>query len=206
MFADEFFLRRAVVLAGVLVYWGGVYVQARRVRKQIGRSPNMKPRTPKEKILWLGWMLVVGGWIAIPLLAGKSKLGPLFQFHLLIPDALATALGITLTIAGYVCTLWCYAVMGSSWRICVNTREKNALVTRGPYRWMRHPIYSFQIVMLLGAVLLLPTIFTGLILAVHFVCTLIKATDEEKYLLTVHGDAYREFITKTGRLFPKLLP
>jgi protein-S-isoprenylcysteine O-methyltransferase Ste14 len=201
--ADDFLLRRLVVLTGVLVYWIGVYVQARRVRKQIGRSPNMKPRTPKEKVLWLGWMLVVGGWIAIPFLAGRTKCGPLFPFFPLA-DPLATALGIAFTILGYVCTLWCYAAMGSAWRICVNPKEKNNLVTSGPYRRMRHPIYSFQIVMLLGAVLLLPTLFTVLILAVHVVCTLIKAMDEEAYLLTVHGDAYRTFMAHTGRLFPKL--
>lgn len=202
--ADDF-SRRAVVLAGVLVYWAGVYVQARRVRKQIGRSPNMKPKTPKEKVLWVGWMLVIGGWIAIPFLAGHAKMGQLFQFHTIIPDVLAMVVGIGLTVLGYVCTLWCYAAMGSAWRICVNPKEKNALVTSGPYRRMRHPIYSFQIVMLLGAVLLLPTIFTVTILVVHVICTLIKAMDEEAYLLTVHGENYREFMAKTGRLFPKVL-
>jgi protein-S-isoprenylcysteine O-methyltransferase Ste14 len=204
MEGDEFLLRRAIVLAGVLVYWVGVYIQARRVRKQIGRSPNMKPRTPKEKFLWLGWMLVIGGWIAVPFLAGKGKLGPLFQFYVVVPDVLAIGLGIVLTIVGYACTLWCYAAMGNAWRICVNPKEKNQLVTSGPYRRMRHPIYSFQIVMLIGALLLLPTIITALILAVHVFCTLIKATDEEAYLMKVHGESYREFMARTGRLFPKL--
>jgi protein-S-isoprenylcysteine O-methyltransferase Ste14 len=202
--ADEFLSRRIVVLAGVLVYWIGVYVQARRVKKLIGRSPNMKPRTPKEKILWLGWMLVIGGWIAIPFLAGRDQLGALFRFQSLVPDLLATALGIALTILGYAFTLWCYAAMGSAWRICVNLKEKNKLITTGPYRRMRHPIYSFQVVMLAGAVLLWPTFFTVFVLGVHLGCTLIKAMDEEKYLLTVHGDGYREFMARTGRLFPKL--
>jgi protein-S-isoprenylcysteine O-methyltransferase Ste14 len=202
--ADEYLSRRIVVLTGVLVYWIGVFIQARRVRKQIGRSPNMKPRTTKEKVLWLGWILVVGAWIAIPFLAGQSHFGALFQFHPLVPDIPATVLGVGLTIFGYVCTLWCYLAMGSAWRICVNPKEKNQLVTAGPYRRMRHPIYSFQIVMLLGAVLLLPTIFTGLILILHFACTLVKATDEETYLLSVHGERYRAFMVKTGRLLPKL--
>src|SRR6188508_3223083 len=99
----------------------------------------------------------------------SSDLGPLFQFHLAVPDVLAMGLGIVLTVVGYACTLWCYAAMGNAWRICVNPKEKNQLVTSGPYRRMRHPIYSFQIVMLIGALLLLPTVFTALILAVHVV-------------------------------------
>ena len=76
-------------------------------------------------------------------------------------------------------------------------------MNRGPYRFVRHPIYLFQIVMLAGGVLLLPTVLSCVILLVHLVCVLIKAVDEETYLLSVHGDAYRDFMAKTGRLLPK---
>ena len=56
---EEYFWRRAIVSASGILYWVGVLILARRVRKQIGRSPNLKPRGTKEKILWTGWMLVV---------------------------------------------------------------------------------------------------------------------------------------------------
>jgi protein-S-isoprenylcysteine O-methyltransferase Ste14 len=85
----------------------------------------------------------------------------------------------------------------------INRKEKNALVTRGPFGVVRHPIYLFQIVMLAGAALLLPTWLSLLIVLVHAVCVLIKATDEESYLLTAHGDEYRAYRSRTGRLFPK---
>jgi protein-S-isoprenylcysteine O-methyltransferase Ste14 len=51
--------------------------------------------------------------------------------------------------------------------------------------------------------LLLPTWLSLLIVLVHAVCVLIKATDEESYLLTAHGDEYRAYRSRTGRLFPK---
>ena len=47
-------LRRAVVLGSALVYWAGVFVQARRIRKRTGRSANSMPRGIKERMLWVG--------------------------------------------------------------------------------------------------------------------------------------------------------
>ena len=201
MTAEEFFLRRAIVSGFAFFYWGGVWVQARRVRNRIGRSPNLKPRGPKEKLLWLGWLLVVLVWMTQPWLIAKV---PATHFLDALVSRAGLVAGIALTVAGYAATLWCYAAMGDAWRIGINTKEKNALVNRGPYRFVRHPIYLFQIVMLAGGVLLLPTILSCGILGVHLVCVLIKAVDEETYLLSVHGDAYRDFMAKTGRLFPKL--
>ena len=61
--AETLFLNRAVVFASVLVYWGGVLVQARRVRRRIGKSPNLNPRGTKERLLWAGWMFVIIGWV-----------------------------------------------------------------------------------------------------------------------------------------------
>ena len=68
---------------------------------------------------------------------------------------------------------------------------------------MRHPIYSFQIVMLFGALLLLPTVLSAAILALHVVCVLAKAADEEAYMLTVHGQEYRDYVSRSGKLLPK---
>ena len=77
-------------------------------------------------------------------------------------------------------------------------------MSRGPYRWVRHPIYLLQIVMLAGAALLLPTLVSLAALATHFVCVRLKAMDEEKYLTRVHGAVYREYMARAGSLCPRL--
>ena len=200
MTTEEFFLRRVLVSGFAFVYWAGVLVQARRVRRHIGRSPNLKPRGTKEKLLWLGWLLVIVIWMSQAWLIAKVPGAQLLDALLSHAGLIA---GAALTVAGYAGTLWCYAAMGDSWRIGINSGEKNALVNCGPYRFVRHPIYLFQIVMLAGGVLLLPTILSCVILLLHLVCVLIKAVDEETYLLSVHGDAYGDYMARTGRLFPK---
>lgn len=200
---DELFWRRAVVCAGAVIYWGGVLIQGRRIRKRIGRSTNMKPRDARERLIWAGWMTVIILWIAQPLLLHGKTSFPLLRINPACLHPAGFYGGIALTVAGYAATIWCYVIMGNAWRIGINRQEKNQLVTAGPYRWIRHPIYAFQTMMLLGAVLLLPTICSVAIIFLHLFFVLIKAKDEEAYLLTVHGEAYREFMAKTGRLLPK---
>lgn len=197
------FWRRAVVLAGALIYWGGVLVQGRRIRKRIGRSPNLKPRNVRERLLWAGWTLVIVFWLGQPFLVGNLDLpGIRINPACLHPAGLIG--GIQLTVAGYAGTIWCYVIMGNAWRIGINREEKNRLVTDGPFRRIRHPIYAFQDLMLLGAVLLLPTICSIAILLLHLLCVFAKARDEEAYLITVHGEDYRQYMGRTGRIFPKL--
>jgi len=158
MFNEDLPVNRVVVFASALVYWVGVFVQARRIRRRIGRSPNVKPRGPKEKLLWVGWVLVVITWLALPFLARTDRSLSALSVIPSLSSPAGFAFGIVLTVAGYAGTLWCYAIMGNAWRIGVNRAEKTALVTRGPFQFVRHPIYLFQIVMLAGAALLLPTL------------------------------------------------
>ena len=205
MTAEEWQLRRVVVGASGLLYWGGVVIQARRIRKQIGRSPNLRPRGSREKALWVGWLIVILAWIGQPLLVGVTgtTAGLNLMPGLLHPVGLAV--GLALVALGYAGTLWTYAALGDTWRIGINANEKTALVSRGPYRWVRHPIYVLQFVMLAGAALLLPTPVSFATLATHYLCVRLKAGDEEKYLMTVHGTAYREYLSRTASLFPRLI-
>ena len=201
---EDLFWRRAVVLASALIYWAGVWVQACRVRRHIGKSPNLRPRGTKEKLLWLGWLVVIVSWSGQPFLAGSDSALPGLRIFAPLLHPLGFAFGLVLTLAGYAGTLWCYATMGDTWRIGINRNEKNALVTCGPYRWVRHPIYSFQIVMLGGVLLLLPTGLSLLMLGLHALCVRVKAADEEAYLAAVHGQSYRDYVARTGRLVPRL--
>ncbi len=198
-------LRQALVLASALIYWIGVFVQARRVRKLIGRSPNLKPRTSREKLLWIGWFVVIAAWSGQPVFMAYGIGGPALRpFAPSLLNAPSLALGIALFVVGYAGTLWCYSIMGNAWRMGIDQKEKNSLVTDGPFRIVRHPIYLFQIVILLSVLLLLPTALSLLMLLIHFVCVSVKALDEESYLLRIHGESYRNYVSRTGRLFPKL--
>ena len=199
-------LRRAVVLGSALIYWAGVFIQTRRIRRRTGRSANSKPRGIKERLLWVGWFAVIASWMALPIMAGlPADLAP-FEILPVLVTRVGLVSGILLVLLGYVGTLWCYSIMGDAWRMGIDRSEKTQLVTQGPYRVTRHPIYGLQVMMLVGVALLLPTVVAFFILGLQYLCASIKARDEEAYLLTVHGEDYRTYSTRTGRLLPRLLP
>jgi len=199
-------VERGAVLASAVIYWGGVLVQARRVRRRIGRSANIRPRSTRERLLWFGWFLVIAAWLGLPFWARPDASWIGVRLLSFVPRPTAVAVGLFLLVAGYAGTLWCYAAMGDAWRIGVNRAEKSRLVTRGPYAWIRHPIYLFQMVMLTGVVVLLPTALSATVFLVHLSCVLLKARDEESYLLDTLGQPYRDYLNRTGRLLPRLRP
>jgi protein-S-isoprenylcysteine O-methyltransferase Ste14 len=91
-------------------------------------------------------------------------------------------------------------------RPSVEVREKHELVTRGPYSHIRHPLYTSIILMTLGPALLL----LHIVLVVGFLaCVCIvyrRAVLEEELLASENGfgQAYRDYMLKTGRFLPKL--
>lgn len=201
--SDDFLWQRIVVSLSGLVYWGGVLVQARRVRKRIGRTPNLKPKGTKERLLWVGWTLVILCWIFQPLwVRGTGSWHGVLWVSKHAPR-MNEGVGVFLIVTGYAATLWCYAAMGAAWRIGIDEKGTSKLVKSGPYRAIRHPIYGFQMTMLMGAALLLPTWISLAILVIHYVCATIKAIDEERHLAGVFGEEYRKYMKETGRFAAK---
>ncbi len=203
MASDKLALRQIVVLMSALLYWGGVIIYAYRVRKHIGRSPNLRPGGLKEKLLWSGWFFVIAAWMGQPLVIKKFGDSIIFSFidPFFRPEGIF--LGIFTALFGYAGTLWCYSTLGDHWRIGINKREKTVLIKHGPYRFVRHPIYLFQTLILTGMACLLPTPFSLIILLIHVISVVIKALDEETYLTSIYGFEYKDYFSQTGRFLPR---
>jgi protein-S-isoprenylcysteine O-methyltransferase Ste14 len=200
--AELLTFNRGAVFCGAVVYWGGVFVQARRVRKRIGKSPNVRPKGLKEKLLWAGWSFVVLAWVALPLISGSMHQG-WWQIASGLIHPLGTIAAMIMLAAGYAGTLWCYVAMGNAWRMGIDRKAKTDLITTGPYRFVRHPIYLFQLLMVAAIPVLLPSFPALLVLIVHLVCVVIKATDEETFLRSVLGEPYQLYCGSSGRWLPK---
>ncbi len=194
--------RVALSTGSGIVYWTGVYLNALRIKKRTGHSANLKPSSPRERMLWGAWFFVILNWIFLPLiLKGSIHYETFWTSFMIEPPSLFT--GLLFLLAGYGGTLWCYRSLGYAWRIGVNRDDDVSLVTRGPYRFVRHPIYLFQTVMLLGVFLLLPVYGFLMVILVQLVSAYLKAMDEESFLLGKTGDHYRAYMEKTGRFLPR---
>ena len=99
---------------------------------------------------------------------------------------------------------WVLSSLGKNVSETVLTKKDHALVTIGPYRWIRHPLYTtgVAIFVALGLVqaswLILLLAVIGLVLI-----QLVVIPAEEQALLAKFGDRYRDYMTGTGRMLPR---
>jgi protein-S-isoprenylcysteine O-methyltransferase Ste14 len=149
-------------------------------------------------VRFVGFFLVIGLLVAFALqpvwLAALS---------IPIPDVLRWA-GFFLGLAGLGIWIWAQIVLGKEWSPQLQLREKHRLVTSGPYSRMRHPIYSGMILWA-GGLALLTANWIFVIVAV-LVCAVFvtRVPKEEQMMIGEFGDEYREYMKRTGRIFPKI--
>jgi protein-S-isoprenylcysteine O-methyltransferase Ste14 len=195
----------ALALLFVILYWGLVVANVVNIKGDTGKAPRIFPKTKEEKPLQLGWRVVVLGLLAQPLiLLAIREPWPFFRPIELIDHAALFVLGSVLVVVGILGTRRCYAVMGRHWNMWIDPQQESPLIDAGPFRRVRHPIYAFQMLVSTGIWCLLPTPFLMVIVLVNGVCIWMKASNEERYLTHRHGDAYRDYLSRTGRFFPKL--
>lgn len=100
--------------------------------------------------------------------------------------------------------VWMFTSLGKNITHTVAIRKEHELVTGGPYRWIRHPLYAFGMLAALGLVLLTASWFLALTAAVTFAVLVVRTSLEEQRLIERFGDDYVEYMTRTGRFFPKI--
>ena len=122
-----------------------------------------------------------------------------------LDGAAGHALGIVLTVSGILLTFGAQLAMGDAWRIGVDPEERTRLVTEGPFRLVRNPIYSALLPTVLGLLLMVPNVLAlGGFVAVAISLELQVRLVEEPYLLRAHGEAYARYTARVGRFVPGL--
>jgi protein-S-isoprenylcysteine O-methyltransferase Ste14 len=184
----------------LLVYWGAVMRKAFRFTRNETHGVNLIPRERVGRWIRVLWIPIIVAWCVQPWLALRKN------FH-------HSAHGSTWTVVGFVgaavcviatiATFSCWREMGKSWRIGIDPHEKTQLIFSGPFRIVRHPIYTLSILLMLGTLATTPTLTMLVIAIVHIACLQFEARREEAYLLAKHGDAYANYSQRVGRFFPR---
>jgi protein-S-isoprenylcysteine O-methyltransferase Ste14 len=110
--------------------------------------------------------------------------------------------GLLLLFGGLALLVAAQLYLGASWRIGIDEKAKPGLVTNGPYRFSRHPIFLAMLITFSGYTLLLPTLMSVALLAGIYFGVRLQVSAEESYLLRTYGDGYREYARHVGRLLP----
>lgn len=113
--------------------------------------------------------------------------------------------GVALMLAGFAVTVWARLVLGANWSATVTVKENHELVTRGPYRLVRHPIYSGLLLAVLGSALPREDLRAVVAVLVFLFALLRKAGIEEGRMIATFGDEYRAYRRRTKAVIPYIL-
>jgi protein-S-isoprenylcysteine O-methyltransferase Ste14 len=111
--------------------------------------------------------------------------------------------GLALGLGGAVLLVWASARLGRFLAHEAAVREDHALVTGGPYRLVRHPIYAGYLALLLGSGVASLNACLLLLWPVSLLGILIQAASEEQLLRARFGRDYERYAERTGQLVPR---
>jgi protein-S-isoprenylcysteine O-methyltransferase Ste14 len=116
-------------------------------------------------------------------------------------------LGAALGFASIPLIYWVVSSLGRNISETTLTKREHELVARGPYRWVRHPLYTTGSLLMLGAALLTDSWFVLIIaLLGGAMLRFLVIPREEAALIAKFGERYIDYSRRTGRLLPRLRP
>lgn len=100
--------------------------------------------------------------------------------------------------------IWSHLALGPAWTARVDVAEGQRLVTRGPFRWVRHPMYLSLFLLALALLLASASPLVALPFGVALVAMYAERVGaEEALMLETFGEEYRAYMGRTGRLLPR---
>ena len=161
-----------------------------------------------QRHLALGRGSRVAGLLAVPALVGSL-------LYVVTPSWMAWSafalplwtrwFGVGTALAGFALLQWSQRTLTTNWSDVPALLEGQQLIVRGPYRWLRHPIYAAFLLILGSLLLVSANWFVG---GLWIVMTALDVVDrmnaEEAMLLNQFGEEYRAYAATTGRLFVRL--
>lgn len=176
-----------VIIAGWVAFW--IYWLAAAVGVKAGR-----PRSARFVGLRVGVLLVILTLIRLRVFKGHSA----------ATDPWLDGIGLMLFALGLAVAVWARLYLGRNWGMPMTQKEHPELVTTGPYRIVRHPIYTGMLLAMVGTTIAVNPYGLVVVLAVgtYFVYS---ALAEERFMASRFPDTYQAYRRSTKMLIPFVL-
>ncbi len=184
-----------ILFVGMWVGWYILWrVMARRV-KAAAQSESLPSRLSHIVPLVIAGCLLAAPPLPIPLLYDRF-----------VPLALwPPTLGAVIAYAGLAFCVWARFMIADNWSGIVQVKHGHDLVVGGPYRWVRHPIYTGLLLMFVGTALAGGEWRGVLAVAIAAASFWRKLRLEETAMRGEFGDAYDRYAERTSALIPFML-
>ena len=174
--------------------WAAVWLLLAFWRKSVKKRETLEELTKHIASMVVGFWLLFGrawsvAWLDLILIPRTQ--GVLWS-------------GVALTGLGVAISIWARLALGSNWSGLVTLKEDHELIRKGPYRWVRHPIYTGILLSFVGTVLVEGRLRGWLGFAIIWATFYFKARREENFLRQEFGERFEEQTRKTGMFLPKL--
>src|SRR2546421_2281066 len=184
---DRLDLLRLCIAAWMLwaIYWIIAAFTVNRTKSSEGLLLRLGHILP----LLIGFILIFHG--GHPWIFGHILQSRIFQFS-----------GAAITVLGLLFSLWSRIHLGRYWSGIITLKEGHKLIRTGPYRFVRHPLYSGFLAAVFGTSLVAGTGDALIGFAIIFVAYLVKMSREETVLTNEFGDDYRTFKRERSAIIP----
>jgi protein-S-isoprenylcysteine O-methyltransferase Ste14 len=191
-----------IIFGMYLVLWKR---KRRQQRSQTGIDPEVlfRDTRPSQRLFSsLSRIMTVSIGMLIGLhVAGISEIPGFYRVNAL-HSIWSDLIGLLVAISGLGLCYLAQQTMGNAWRVGIDSEHKSNLVTHGIFRLIRNPTYSGLLIMCLGIVLILPTFSIVTWVLLFFLMIEFQVRLEEEYLLELHKNEYRDYLTCTKRYIP----
>jgi len=127
---------------------------------------------------------------------------PLFGFVNFAPvNALLSGIGVVIAVAGMGLLVWARQILGRNWSQTVSAKQGHELVRSGPYRSLRHPMYTGGLLACLGSAIVVggPFVFLFILLGTIFIW---RVGAEDRLLARQFPDEFPDYARRTNALIP----
>jgi protein-S-isoprenylcysteine O-methyltransferase Ste14 len=118
------------------------------------------------------------------------------------PADVTAPIGAALCVAGLFGAIWSRKTLADNWSALVTFKQGHELIKSGPYRFVRHPIYTSILMLLLGTAIAAGRLASLLAMVFFFAGFWIKLKQEEALLIGHFPDEYPAYQTRVKTLVP----
>ena len=170
-----------------LIYWA---VAGRRAKATQWREPV------QSQLVHQGLLVVAGTLLA------TSRLWPAAFNKRLLPEwPIDGAVGLILVVLGLGFAVWARQHLGANWSSAVELKDRHTLIRSGPYRYVRHPIYTGLLMAAAGTAIVVGEWRGALAVALAFVALVYKSRHEERRMQETFVE-YADYCRTTPALIP----